>query len=475
MHIFELLAISLSVLMLGVFSITNVRHPRLLLGLLGLLDVILIVQIALQGTRWNFVLLYLFGLTFTPLLLYRMIKRAPISQVKIIKSLKIIGVLFTLVSSFLLYAFPIPELTAPSGLYPVGTTSFDMTDASRTEAYGDIAEGNRKFMVQVWYPAENVEKLQKAPWLSDGDAVTVGLARLGHMPGFAFDQLALVTSNAYADAAVSTAQEKYPVILLSHGWSSSRLLHTNMAEALASNGYIVIGIEHTYGSIATAFNSGDVAYFSEKTLPSIDYSPDFLKNGNQLIKTFAGDISYVLDSLDAVNQGTLGPSQLKGTLDLNKIGLLGHSTGGGAAVLTALHDDRIKSMLIYDPWVEPIETEEIEIGLDVPTLIFRSDEWENGTNDGPLLKLIDNSKSETNLFQVHQADHSDFTLMYLFSPLTKDLNMLGEIDGDRLSRLQGQLDVAFFNETLLGVHDDALTTIIEEARIQDGVDLEQVH
>ena len=143
-------------------------------------------------------------------------------------------------------------------------------------------------------------------------------------------------------------------------------------------------------------------------------------------------------------------------------------------MLTGLHDDRIKSMLIYDPWVEPIEIEELELGLDIPTLIFRSDEWENGTNDGPLLELIDQSNSEPKLYQVNHAQHSDFTLMYLFSPLTKDLNMLGDIDGDGLSLLQGQLDVAFFNETLLGVHDDALTKIIEEARSQEGINLDRI-
>lgn len=474
MYIFELLAISISALMLGLFIFTNIRHPKVLFGLVGILNVGLLIQISIQNLRWNFTLIYLLGLVITPLLFYMNLKRTHFTSIKIKKSIKLVGVLFTIANAFLLYAFPIPNLTTPTGLYPVGTSTYDVIDASRTEVYSETSQTERKFMYQVWYPAEKVEKLKKAPWLTDGDKVTLGLARLGHMPDFAFDQLALVTSNAYADAAVSSAQEKYPVILLSHGWSSSRLLHTNMAEALASNGYIVIGIEHTYGSIATAFTSGDVAYFSEKTLPSIEYSPDFLKNGNQLIKTFAGDISYVLESLDDINQGTTGPALLKGKLDLDKIGIVGHSTGGGAAVLTGLHDDRIKSMLIYDPWVEPIETEELEVGLDIPTLIFRSDEWENGTNDGPLLKLIDQSNSEPKLFQVNHAQHSDFTLMYLFSPLTKDLNMLGDIDGDGLSLLQGQLDVAFFNETLLGVHDDALTKVIEEARTQDGINFDRV-
>ena len=403
MYHFELLTLSLSALMLGIFILSNVRHAKVLLGLIGLLDVVLVVQIAKQNFRWNFTLLYLAGLILTSLMLYIMIKPTHFTQIKIKTRFKVMNLILFATVAFLLYAFPVPSLTSPTGLYFVGTTSYDVMDVSRNEVYSETPNTPRKFMFQVWYPAENVEKLNKDPWLSSGDEVTLGLARLGHLPDFALQQLALVTSNAYLDAEVSRGLPKYPVILLSHGWSSSRLLHTNMAEALASNGYIVIGIEHTYGSIATAFVDGDVTYFSEKTLPSIEYSPEFLNNGNQLIKTFAGDISYMIDALDDIQKGISGPEILKGRLDLDKIGLLGHSTGGGAAVLTSLHDERIKSMLIYDPWVEPLENEEIELGLSVPTLIIRSDEWENGTNDANLLKLIERSHSETALYQVNNA------------------------------------------------------------------------
>ena len=137
MYIFELLAILLSALMLGLFIFTNIRHSKLLLGLVGLLSIVLVVQIASQGLRWNFSLLYLSGLILTPLLLYMNIKHTPFAVSKIKKSVKLVGVLFTVVSSFLLYAFPVPKLTVPNGLYPVGTTSYDVTDSSRIEIYGE--------------------------------------------------------------------------------------------------------------------------------------------------------------------------------------------------------------------------------------------------------------------------------------------------------------------------------------------------
>ncbi|MBN2220660.1 MAG: hypothetical protein JW708_00550, partial [Vallitaleaceae bacterium] len=232
------------------------------------------------------------------------------------KLFKVISTFLVILTAFLIYAFPVPKLTTPQGKYAIGTTLYDLTDSSRIETYSDLANTNRKFMFQVWYPAESVKEYKKVPWLIQGEATTKGLARLGNLPEFALNQLSLVPSNSYFNAPIASESEKYPVLILSHGWSSSRLLHANIAESLASNGYIVIGIEHTFGSVATTFTDGTTSFFSSTTLPSTDYSSELLENGSRLIETFAADISYVLNSLDDFNQGINGPDVLKGKLDL---------------------------------------------------------------------------------------------------------------------------------------------------------------
>ncbi len=160
MYIFEILILSLSALMLGVLVFTNIRHPKLLFGLVRILDVVLLIQIATQSLRWNFTLIYLLGLVLTLLLLYINFKSSTLAVLKIKKHLKLLGVLLLVLNALLLYAFPVPKLTVPNGLYPVGTTSYDVTDSSRIEIYGETTQTERKFMYQVWYPAEKVEKLQ---------------------------------------------------------------------------------------------------------------------------------------------------------------------------------------------------------------------------------------------------------------------------------------------------------------------------
>ena len=120
MYHFELLTLSLSALMLGIFILSNVRHAKVLLGLIGLLDVVLVVQIAKQNFRWNFTLLYLAGLILTSLMLYIMIKPTHFTQIKIKTRFKVMNLILFATVAFLLYAFPVPSLTSPTGLYFVG-------------------------------------------------------------------------------------------------------------------------------------------------------------------------------------------------------------------------------------------------------------------------------------------------------------------------------------------------------------------
>ena len=49
-----------------------------------------------------------------------------------------------------------------------------------------------------------------------------------------------------------------PLVVLSPGFTSPRSTLTALAEDLASHGYVVAGIDHTYESHATAFPDGRV-------------------------------------------------------------------------------------------------------------------------------------------------------------------------------------------------------------------------
>ena len=62
--------------------------------------------------------------------------------------------------------------------------------------------------------------------------------------------------------------------------------------------------------------------------------------------------------------------EFEGKLDLANIGLLGHSTGGGAGVTVAINDDRIKALFSMDSWVEPLDDTDLETGLNIPCVFL---------------------------------------------------------------------------------------------------------
>jgi hypothetical protein len=73
------------------------------------------------------------------------------------------------------------------------------------------------------------------------------------------DALSKVETSAVSDAAPAGQQRGLPLVVLSPGFTGSRNTLTALAEDLASHGYVVAGIDHTYESFATAFPDGRVA------------------------------------------------------------------------------------------------------------------------------------------------------------------------------------------------------------------------
>ena len=276
---------------------------------------------------------------------------------------------------------------------------------------------------------------EKAPWLEDGKVVSRALARDFGLPSFVLDHTIDIMSNSYFEAPINDDLSEYPVIVISHGWRGFRNLHTDFAEDLASMGYIVIGIDHSYGSVATVFSDDEIAYLNLDALPDRETTDEFLDYANQLVYTYASDITTTIDYLEEINMES-NASRFSGKLDLSNIGLLGHSTGGGADVAVALNDTRIAALIGLDAWVEPIEDNEITKGLSIPSLFIRSGDWEVGLNNANLYSLIENSSTPSMLFQIDGTTHFDFTMVYMYSPFTTYLGFTGDVEGQYLNSIQ---------------------------------------
>ena len=149
-----------------------------------------------------------------------------------------------------------------------------------------------------------------------------------------------------------------------------RQLHTSLAEKLASNGYAVFALDHTYDANITVFPDGSVANYRSE----ITGHPDSVKIRKRQIETRVADLSFIVDQLERFQNGVLR-HPLNGYIDLNRIGVTGHSFGGSTVALALEYDDRIKAASGIDSWMNPIPKEIIDQGLSKPFLYMGRPSW----------------------------------------------------------------------------------------------------
>lgn len=358
----------------------------------------------------------------------------------------LVGALLAAMGAALAWALPVPALPAPGGPYQVGTITFHWIDTAREEAYLPTpGRAPRELMVQVWHPAAPPTGERPAPWLPDVRKWSQAVGERLGVPGFLFNHLPLTRGHAYWGAPVAEGGP-FPVVLYSHGWTGFRAIASDQAEELASQGYIVFAPDHPYGAMATAYPDGRVALNNPAALPSRDETPPETWQAaiEQLAATYAADLAFVLDQAERMAEGGI-PSYLGPHLDLSRVGVYGHSTGGAAAVLLAMQDARVKALLGQDVWAEPIPDESLDTPLPVPLLFIDSELWVWPANADRVERLFVNAAHDARHYQIAGAAHGDFTLFPLLSPLAGFSENRGVIDARRVLELNREALVAYFD------------------------------
>ena len=345
------------------------------------LAALLFAQLQFEGFRWQMIPFYLaaFGLAIGDVFF---LERQLDWSSRLLRAL--LGSVGLVLAGVLPMVLPVPELPPPSGPDPIGTFSVGLIDRERDEPYGARPGGPREFVAQVWYPARQSDG-RPVPWSQDWEVVAPALSREMGLPSWFLNQTRYSLSHAVEDAPV--AEGVFPVLIYSHGWSGMRTNTLNQIENLVSNGYIVIAPDHTYVAVATVLDDGEVAYKDPEAFPDPTTVSDAVhaEAATNLVATLAGDLVTVLNGLEAGEEGPF--SRIAAAADLNRIGLYGHTTGGGAAIKVCLEDERCSAVLGMDPWVEPLTESDLQLTMTKPALYMRSDEWV-GTNDDGLLSGI---------------------------------------------------------------------------------------
>jgi predicted dienelactone hydrolase len=228
----------------------------------------------------------------------------------------------------------VPYLLRPTGANAVGATSIYLKDTSRPDPW--VPEVNaRELMVTVWYPT-NVRHGSRLQYMTPEESkLFLEGKRMTDVPA---DILSTVQTNAYVDAPPAGQAHSLPLVVLSPGYTTPRGTLSGLAEDLASHGYVVVGIDHTYETYAVTFPDGRIATCATC---AFDNEPWFFP---KLYQVRAADVSFVLDRLTGPHPAWRG-SRL---IDTSRIGMSGHSAGGASSITAMLHDPRIDAGVNMD-------------------------------------------------------------------------------------------------------------------------------
>ncbi len=193
-----------------------------------------------------------------------------------------------------------PELSA-RGNRVFGVRTVTLTDKNRPNVAAGLKNGaferyDRALKVEIWYPA-----------LPGGSPAVytdhMGRIDLGNLEPFE------MAGRALRDAPVDSSAGPCPPVIISHGYPGSRFLMLNLAENLASHGYVVLSVGHmenTYEDFA-----------AQRSMESA------------LVHRSA-DQRFVIGELAHLN----AEGFLRGMLQPENVGLIGFSMGGYGALRT---------------------------------------------------------------------------------------------------------------------------------------------
>lgn len=241
----------------------------------------------------------------------------------------------------------------PTGQYAVGTKLFELPDPARHEPETNKP---RELVVQVWYPSTPKGFDETGPAVAVGSTPSVALdsdpgstrnttapyayeareiykrdlAHQGVAPA-KVRRLDNLHSHAIPDALVCTEHGPYPVVIVAHGFTAVRGFYSFFCEEIASHGYVVIMVMHTYMTRLIRFADGHEV----DTMRKVPVCA--------VLEDCYADIELMLDRAIEGHFGSLTPM-----CDFNYIGMIGHSLGGIMTAQTCRRDARVKAGINLD-------------------------------------------------------------------------------------------------------------------------------
>ncbi|MBI9012635.1 MAG: acetylhydrolase [Clostridiales bacterium] len=329
----------------------------------------------------------------------------------IVKSAGMVLLLF--IVTIPVVVFPQYDEPTKTGVNKVMTTSYTYIDESRIETFDDN-NGFREVNVDFWYPENSMEK--------------------------------------------------YPIVFFSHGAFGINFSNESTYQELASNGYIVCSIDHPYHSLFTENESGKITVVDSEFInevidantTGIYCEEEAFKLTQNWNKIRSDDMNFVIDSvLNSAKSNDM--NSLYHLIDIEKIGVFGHSLGGSASAKVARERNDIGAVINIDG---PLTSEITIFENDVCTLyneifpvpllnIYSDDVWKQLDNNAFYLANNNLKGTGNNMFDVYfqGSKHMSLTDLSLISPIIAEKLQGGKanIDSYDCIKTMNSVILDFFN------------------------------
>jgi dienelactone hydrolase len=258
------------------------------------------------------------------------------------------------------------------GRFPVGVRTIEALDSVR----------NRRFKCEIWYPAT----VQHA-----GQDLAFETQDVFSTPNRNEQRRQAAVRNADAEPG------NYPLVVFSHASGFHRRGATFLCTHVASHGYVVAALDH-----------------SEVVAPELspkqnETDAQKAARWDEAIASRVPDVRFLLDQL------LDGPLPNDGiAIDIDAIGIVGHSFGGWTALAVPEVDARIRVVVALAPagsskprpGILPVKLT-FEWGRDIPTLYLVAE------NDVALplrgmYELFERTQSKKQMVVLRRADHAHF-------------------------------------------------------------------
>ncbi len=381
------------------------------IGLFTLLTLLAIIGVVQFGFRWYVLFLIL---CMKALIAIWHLARRKLRKEKNFTKMRVILTGIGNCMLFILAVLPailFPQFNPvePTGNLKVNTVSYTLTDMSRTETFADAKE-NRKVTIQLWYP--------------EGSEGT------------------------------------YPLVVFSHGAFGFRGSNLSTFENLASNGYVVCSIDHTYQSFFSKQTDGNIITvdmeFINNAMSVENDAFDVEKTyelTHEWLELRRGDVNFVLDTLleSAVNS----KDEVYQLIDKDRIGVFGHSLGGATSARIGRERTDIDAVIVVDGTMFGEEIDfmngaAVLTGEPYPVPLLNIYNEEHNLAAKLIGDKYPNVSATVNAIDAREvviigSGHLNFTDLPMFSPILAGLLGTGEVDSRYCIETMNQVVLEYFN------------------------------